>query len=193
MIVSLHGLLEAIGPDWVVVTVGGVGLKVSVPASLLPHLGPRGASVHLHTHLVVREDSLDLYGFSSLEAVRLFTLLLTVSGIGPKLALSVLSALSPEEVALAIASGDVSALARAPGVGRKTAGRIVLDLQERLVKEWGPLPVPAAGRDGDVIAALLTLGYTSAEASRAVAALPKDAPVSLEERVRLALQHLARL
>ena len=189
MIIAVRGVLEATGADWVQVGVGGVSLQVHVPASTIGELGPIGAGVHLHTHLVVRDDGFTLYGFSSPDALHLFQLLLGVGGIGPRLALALLSALGPYNLAAAIASGDEVALAQVSGVGRKMAGRMVLELGERLQREGVPV---AAVRtpDGEMVAALMALGYSAQEARQALAsvgALP-DAP--MEERLRQALQRL---
>jgi Holliday junction DNA helicase RuvA len=175
----------------VVVGVGGVSLRVSVPTSTVAELGTVGTRVRLHTYLVVREDGLALYGFPSPQALRLFELLQTVGGVGPKNALSLLSTLSPEALAAAIASGDEATLSRAPGVGRKTAARIVLELRTRLEKEWGLVAAPAPAGDDDAVAALMALGYSAQEARSALAALPRGEAATLEERVRLALRHLS--
>jgi Holliday junction DNA helicase RuvA len=174
-----------------VVEVGGVGLRVLVPRSVL-EAGPAiGKVVFLHTHLAVREDALTLYGFESPEQRELFELLLQVSGIGPKLALAVLSNVSPEALRAAVANGQPEALDRVPGVGKKTAERIVFHLKDRFtVGEAGvPLLVPA---DTDVLAALTSLGYSLVEAQAAVQSLPPDAPEQVEGRVRLALRYFAR-
>lgn len=191
MIVAVRGLLEATGEDWVHVRIGGVSLRVFVPPSAVGELGPVGQEVHLHTHLVVRDDGFTLYGFASPDALRLFQLLLGVGGIGPRLALGLLSALGPYNLAAAIASGDEVALSQVSGVGRKMAGRIVLELGERLQQEG--VPVTAAGTpDGELVAALMALGYSAQEARQALASpeLSADAPV--EERLRQALQRLGR-
>lgn len=192
MITGIRGTLEAIGPDWVSVAVGGVSVRVHVPTAALADMGGTGAQVRLHTHLVARDDALTLYGFASAEALRLFEMLIAVSGIGPRLALAVLSGLRPDALALAIASEDTDALAQVPGVGKRTAGRIVLELKGKLEKEWSLTAVhPGGVASDDVLGALAALGYSAAEARQAVAALPLDADASLEARVRLALQNLS--
>ncbi len=188
MISSIKGILEATGPDWVVVAVGGVSLRVSVPSPTVEALGPTGGRVRLSTYLQVKEDGLSLFGFSSDEARRVFEMLLGISGVGPRSALTLLSAFSPESLASAIASGDVDALSRAPGLGRKTASRIVLELKGKL-EEWAvPSGVPG---DDEAVVALMALGYTASEARAAVSGLSKEGDLPLEERVRMALQHLA--
>ncbi|MBI2873340.1 MAG: Holliday junction branch migration protein RuvA [Chloroflexi bacterium] len=190
MIAAVRGVLEQRSTDSVVVVVGGVSLRVYVPSSSLESLGEVGDGVRLFTHLVVREDALSLYGFATEEARRVFELLLSVSGVGPRIALVVLSAMGPQEVALAIASGDADALGRVPGVGKKRAARLVLELRGRLEKERGAVEVGAPGPGPvDAVTALVALGYTPSEARQAMAGLEPGLP--LEERVRRALQHLA--
>jgi Holliday junction DNA helicase RuvA len=157
-------------------------------------VGPVGGPVHLYTYLHVREDELTLYGFHGDDARRMFEHLITISGVGPKLALAVLSALQPETLAAVVAARDTVALTRVPGVGRKTAERLVLELKEKLEREWGAaLPAYDGGGslDEDVIAALMALGYTALEARRATAQAGSGADdVPLEDRVRRALQTL---
>jgi len=191
MIAGLEGTLESTGPDHIVLRVGGVSFRVFVTSSTLGNLGSIGQRVKLHTYLQVREDALTLYGFASPDELRLFEMLLTVSGVGPRGALAMLSALRPDDLALAIASGNIDLLTTVPGVGKKTASRLVLELKGKLEREWAMAPaIGAAGGNAEVVAALTALGYTMAEASQAVAALPSDLP--LEERVRLALQGMGR-
>ena len=193
MIRSVRGALEAVGPGWAIVNVGGVGLQVFVPAPALATLGPVGSQVSLHTYLAVREGDLTLYGFPSTDALRLFELFLDVSGVGPRHALGLLSAMSPEALGRAIVTEDIRTLASAPGVGKKTAARIILEVRGKLEESWNTPAPAAAGGDGDVLAALMGLGYTGVEARAAMAALPSDDSLSTEERVLRALQDLARL
>ena len=190
MITGITGVLEARGADWVQVQVGGaVSLRVSCPASTAQDLGEIGQRVRLHTRLYARDDELVLYGFSSADSLGLFQMLNGVSGIGPRMSLSLLSSLEPGELADAIAAGDVDALSRVPGVGKRSAGRLVLELR-------GKLPAVRAGRDGgamsagddDAVEALMALGYGGPEARRMVAAQAGAAGLPLEERVRRALQ-----
>jgi Holliday junction DNA helicase RuvA len=192
MIAGVRGTLEAVGDSWVVVAVGGVSLRVAVPNTVIPTLGGIGGPVRLHTHLVVREEELSLYGFPTTEALRLFQTLLTVSGVGPRLALSLLNSASPEALAVAIASGDAARLQRAQGVGRKIAERVVLELREKFsgVRASAPGAAPDEGED-EATAALTSLGYTPAEAQNVLRRTPVTAGEPLEERVRRALQHLA--
>ncbi len=190
MIASLHGTLESLGSNWAIINVNGIGFQVYMPTSTLSTLGTMGKEVHLHTHLHLREDSVALYGFASAEELELFQILLGVSGIGPRLALAMLSAMSVEQVSMAIATGSVDLLKTIPGIGKKMAERLVLELKDKIGA--GLLAIPAAQlaqENTDVIAALTSLGYSVAEASRAVATLPSSSDLSLEERVKLALQY----
>ena len=191
MIASVQGVLQSIGPDHVVVQVGGVGLQVQVPASVLGSLGPVGSQVTLYTSLVIRDEAVTLYGFPASEEKRLFELLVGVNGVGPKLALSALSVMSAEQAAVAIVSGNVDALIRVPGVGRRTAGRIVLDLQARMEQEWGIPVAVAQSAHGELAAALGALGYSPGEIQGVVPDLGDLSELSLEEQVRQALRRLA--
>lgn len=191
MITALRGALEAVGPGWAVVQVGGVSLKVNVPLNTLSSLGPPGGVVRLHTHLVVREDDLSLYGFLTPEALRLFELLLTVAGVGPRVALGILSGASPEAIAQAILTEDLETLARLPGVGMKRAHRLALELKGKLEQEWAGA-APAPGSEGEVLAALAALGYSTTEARQAVASAGLKPGAPLEEKVMRALQRLGQ-
>jgi len=160
-----------------------------MPASTLESLGAIGDEVHLYTHLHLREDNVALYGFASTEELELFRLLISVSGVGPKSALAMLSAINPGQLATAIATGNVDLLCQVPGVGKKTASRLALELKGKLERfRAGALMV---GGDAEVIAALTSLGYSSAEAASAVATLPDSPELTIEEKVRLALQYFA--
>jgi Holliday junction DNA helicase RuvA len=189
VIARLQGTVLERGPDWLVVDVGGVGFMVNVPAGAVAS-AKTGAEITLQTHLVVREDGLTLYGFLEPHEQRLFQSLIAVNGVGPKVALALLSALSADELSFAIASGNAAALARAQGVGQKLASRIVLELRDKMT---AAAPVAVGGIESDdVVAALMALGYSQAEAVDAVARseLPADAPI--EEKVRLALAYFAK-
>jgi Holliday junction DNA helicase RuvA len=190
LIVGVRGILEAVGADWVHLRVGGVTLQVSVPAATIGELGLVGGEAHLFTHLNIRDDQAVLYGFTSLAALELFLMLLGVSSVGPRTALALLSTLGVAGLQRAIAAEDVSALSAAPRVGRRTAGRIVLELKGKLEVGDADVALPPAGDDTQVIAALLALGYSTSEARRAVDGLAKSPDLTLEDRVRLALQWL---
>jgi Holliday junction DNA helicase RuvA len=189
MIASLDGKLDSMSGDSAVVNVNGIGFLVYMPGSTLSILGNTGGDVHLLTHLVMREDSMTLYGFGSDGELELFRLLISVSGLGPRLALAMLSAMNVEQVSTAIVTENIELLTAIPGIGKKMANRLVLELKDKIGA--GLISAPAAqpgGDNSDVIAALTSLGYSLPEASRAVAALPSS-DLSLEEKIKLALQY----
>ena len=188
LISSITGTLEGVGPDWTDISVGGITFRVSVPASGIERLGQIGDIVRLFASLQVREDSLTLFGFQTEEARSAFEALIGISGVGPRLALSVLSRFAPDSLAAAVSSGDTDAFIGVSGVGKKTASRIVLELKGKLDGDWA-LP-PAEGGEREVIAALTALGYTLSEVREAVASLPPGASTSIEDRVVLALQQM---
>jgi len=193
MIVALEGILESRGNNSVVVKVGPLSLNVAIPNSTLVQLGNVGDKVYLHTHLYLREDNIAIFGFSSAEELGLFQSLITVSGIGPRMALGVLSVLNPEQLISAIEGGNVDLLSQVPGIGKKTAGRVVLELKGKIAKEWGSVIAPSLQQeDADVVAALTGLGYSLREATQAASALSDSKGLDLEEKVKLALQRLAR-
>ena len=192
MIARLTGTVVTLGKDSMVVQVGGLGLAVSVPQTLLGGRVQVGQKVTLFTHLHVRENELALYGCGSEEELAVFRLLLGVSGIGPKVALAILSSLPPDRLQAAIAQEDVVTLARVPGIGPKTAKKLVFDLKDKVeveVMPGEPQPILTEA-DADLIAALTTLGYSVAETQEAIRSLPRE-PLPLEERVRLALAYFA--
>ncbi len=191
MIVGVRGVLEAAGPDWVHLSVGGVTLQISVPGNAIPKLGIVGATVSLHTLLRIRDEQPVLYGFPDAVSLSLFALLNGVSGVGPRLALSLLSELEPASLQLAVASGDATALAAAPGVGRRTAGRIILELKDKIEPGDGLAVTLTASEDNEVLAALSALGYSANEAKAALDKLPSNDGLSVEDRIRLALQQFA--
>jgi Holliday junction DNA helicase RuvA len=187
VIAALRGEVIARGPGHVVVEVGGVGYKVFVPRH------PSRDDVLLHTHQVVREDDQSLYGFETREELALFEMLISVSGVGPKAGLAILSAARPAEIAAAIASGDTEVLARAPGVGMKTAERLIVDLKGKIGRVAG-LAVTAGGLTAadDAHAALVALGYTSSEAATALRDAPPKGGATTEERLAAALRVTGR-
>lgn len=192
MIATLRGEIIQIEENAIVVEVGGVGLRVFVPAQVRGRL-KTGEAILLYTHLVVREDALILYGFESQSDRELFNMLLGVDGVGPKVALSVLSTLTVDAVQRAVFTDEVELLSRVPGVGKKTAQKIALHLKDRL-KPIDALSKIASMSDADseVLAALTALGYSVIEAQTAIQALPKDAPEGVEERLRMALQYAGK-
>lgn len=191
MIATLEGTLEYRGVDSVIINVGGIGFQVHVPGSTLSQLGAINDKVSLYTHLHLREDNVSLYGFASEEELALFKNLISVSGIGPKAALALLSASNPEQLAMAIASGNVDVISQVPGIGKKIAGRLVVELKGKLEREWKGAVLPLAAENTDAIAALTNLGYSLREAIQAVSNLPDSSELTLEEKVRMALQQLA--
>jgi Holliday junction DNA helicase RuvA len=190
MISSLRGtLLQINPPGWLVLEVGGVGYKVNVPGTVFDSLDGPGRGLFLHTYLLVREDALALYGFESEEQRSIFELLLTVQGVGPRLALAVLSALSLDVLRQAVANEQPEVLDRVPGVGRRTAEKIVFALKDKLGAGLMPAGLaPVSDLDAEVLAALTTLGYSVVEAQAAVQSIPKGQAQTVEDRIRLALQ-----
>jgi Holliday junction DNA helicase RuvA len=192
MIATLDGILEYRGNDSIIVNVGGIGFRVYVPSSTLSQLGAVKGKVFLYTHLHVREDNISLYGFASSEELALFKNFISVSGIGSKLALALLSALNPEQLVRAITSGDIDLLSQTPGIGKKMASRLVVELKGKLEKEWKEVALPLAPESADVIAALTGLGYSLSEATKAISKLPDSEELSLEEKIKMTLQQMAR-
>lgn len=192
MISFLKGTLVASDIEGAVIEVGGIGYRVAMSHNSLARLGDQGSTVQVLTYLYVREDALVLYGFGSEEERSLFEQLITVSGIGPKVALAALSHFEAAELVAAIVAQDVSTVQKIPGVGKKTASRIVLELKDVLGRgEIGPLFVetkPAARSQDAATDALLSMGFTSAEAELALRGAPVDANES--ELVRYALKRL---
>lgn len=186
MIASIEGRITARTPVALVVAVGGVGLRVLCPQTALASVRV-GDLVLLHTHLIVREDDLMLVGFLSEEELSLFEHLVRVQGVGPKLALALLSAMAPDSLRLAISQEQPEVLARVSGIGRKTAQKIVLELRDKVgAPELAEGLAELTEVDAAVIDALTTLGYSVVEAQRAVQGLPRDV-TDVEERLRRAL------
>jgi Holliday junction DNA helicase RuvA len=191
VISSLQGKLESFGSEWAIINVAGIGFQVYMPTTTLSTLGTPGDDVKIYTHLHLREDNVALYGFGSADELWLFQTLIGVSGLGPKLALAMLSALSVEQITMAIATGSIDMLDMIPGIGKKVANRIILELKEKIGAGWVVTPATQLAQENtDVLAALTSLGYSAAEATKAVAALPSTTDLSLEEKTRLALQYL---
>ena len=190
MIAGLQGKLESLGGDWAIINVGGISFQVYMPTSTLSSLGKVGEEVKLYTHFHLREDNAALYGFATSDEMRLFQTLIGVSGLGPKLALAMFSAMSLEKLTMAIATGSVDLLTVIPGIGKKVANRLILELKDKIAVGWVVTPaVQLAEENTDVVAALISLGYSVAEASRAVAAMPPSSDLSLEEKIKMALAY----
>ncbi|RLC58632.1 MAG: Holliday junction branch migration protein RuvA [Chloroflexi bacterium] len=190
MISRLTGTVLELGGDSLVVDVGGVGYLVHAPVGVIAATSV-GADVTLHTQLVVREDSMTLYGFLDAHEGRLFQTLTSVSGVGPKVGLALLSIMDADELSFAIASGNAASLARATGVGQKLAARVVVELKDKMTSAAAPATTPGVESE-EIVGALMALGYSQAEATDAVARadLPEDA--AIEEKVRLALAYFAK-
>jgi holliday junction DNA helicase RuvA len=191
MIAGLKGLIESIGSNWVIVEAGGMSFQVFVPTSTLSNLGNVGQIAKLHTHLHVREDNLSLFGFGSSRELALFEILITVKGIGPKIGLAMLSSLDVDQLTRAIASGDANMLTGVPGIGKKTADRIVLELKDKIGGTWIiSQDVDSVQANGEVVSALTSLGYSVMEAAKAVASLPSLSQLELGDKIKLALKYL---
>ena len=189
MIAHLEGKVADKGGDRVVIASGGIGYEVLAPTSTLARLPPTGQSARLFTRLQVRDEALVLYGFSTVEERSLFDHLITVTGVGPKVALAVLSVLTPDVLRRAVASGDTAALTLVPGVGKKVAGRMIIDLRDRLGRGGEEA---ATGPLGEVREALLALGLSAQEARDALSALPPDGERPVAELLRQALRSVGR-
>ena len=193
MIARLRGVLESITKDSAVVNVGGVGFGVHPSAAARARLNGVGQPAEFFTHLHVRENELSLYGFASEEEHALFELLLSVKGVGPKVALAVLASGPPDTVRAAIANDQPEVLTRVPGVGTRTAKAIILHLKDKVGVGLAAAPVAyLTDTDAEVMSALTGLGYSVVEAQTALASLPRDPSLPLDERLRQALAYFAR-
>lgn len=193
MIAGVAGRLVGRHAGSIAIDIGAVVLQVHTSTATMAEVGEIGAEVRLHTYLHVREDQIALYGFATRDELDLFNLLLGVTGIGPRVAANMLGATSPEPLRDAIAAEDVAFLSRLPGVGKRTAARIILDLRGKLASASGaPRPAGAAAVDAEVVLALQAFGYSAAEAQAAVEGLPRDATSTVEARVVAAFQALGR-
>lgn len=197
MIYNIKGELTYTDPQFVVVENSGIGFKCFTSLTTVKNLGKIGSTVNLYTYLSVKEDALDLFGFSTLEELNSFKLLITVSGVGPKAAVSVLSELSPEKLALAIASSDVKSITKANGVGRKTAERIVLELKDKtgslsqtdFSSAASAASIAEDSAAGEAVAALVALGFSQSDAAVTVGQM--DQSLSADEMIRLGLRQLS--
>lgn len=202
MISFVKGPVAEIFEDTVVIECGNIGYEIHVPVSVLQRLPGVGREAKLYTYFQVREDAMCLYGFLNRQDLQIFKQLISVNGIGPKGALGVLSALSPDDLRRAIVSGDAKAISKAPGVGAKTAQRIILDLKDKIDLKEFLLPVLteeestgsiAGGVAGEAIEALTALGYSSVEAGRAVKKVEVTESMTAEDVLKASLKHLAFL
>lgn len=191
MIGRLKGTLLEKAPPAILLDVSGVGYEVDVPMSTFCNLPEAGAEVTLLTHFVVREDAMLLYGFATAAEREAFRALIRISGVGPRIALAVLSGLTVEQLASAVESGEAGLLTRIPGIGKKTAERLILELKGKLKgAAFAGLSSAEGASRADIVSALGALGYSEREAMSAVKTLPADVGVS--EGIRLALKALAR-
>lgn len=199
MIYNVRGNLTYTDPQFVVVECGGVGFKCFTSLNTAKNVGKIGSEVNLFTYLSVREDAMDLFGFSTQTELDSFKLLITVSGVGPKAAIAVLSELSPDKLAIAIAAGDSKSITKANGVGKKTAERIVLELKDKMVNMAGGEISSAAASaisaveesaSAEAVAALVALGFSQSDAAVAVGQMDKS--LSADEMIRLGLRQLSR-
>lgn len=199
MIAYLRGKPAAAGNDWVIIDVGGIGYKVFVPVPVISALTDSNSEVTVFTYMHVREDAIQLFGCLTETDLRIFEHLIQVSGVGPRVALAVLSSMTVSAFIQAVINEEVQKLTGIPGVGKKTAQRIIIELKDKLGKmETGNSPVPAGTPPGppdsaaDALQALIALGYNPTEAKRALGRIDNTS-LGLEEVVRFALKELARL
>lgn len=189
MIGRLHGKLLEKNPPQILIDVSGVGYEVDVPMSTFCNLPEVGGELTLHTHFVVREDALLLYGFATLAERAVFRALIKISGVGPKIALALLSGITVDQLKDAVDRGETGLLTKVPGIGKKTAERLVLELKDKLAGTGAATAaVPTSGARADVAAALIALGYSEREAAAATKKLPEDCTVN--DGLRLALKSL---
>ncbi|MBW7958083.1 MAG: Holliday junction branch migration protein RuvA [Anaerolineae bacterium] len=190
MIASLSGTVQKIEANSLVIQVGGIGVRVNVPRTVLEDVGEIGRRIVLHTYLQVREDALSLYGFETEEDLQLFEVLLGVNGVGPRLALAILGTLSPELLKSAVMREEAAVLQRVPGVGKKTAERIMFYLRDKLKLDTATTAIPLVSDvDADVIDILTGLGFSIIEAQSALQHVPREIS-TIDERVGAALRYL---
>ena len=198
MIYSVNGTVEVIEPNLAVIDCGGVGYACRTTANTISQL-KIGEKAKLLTYLAIREDAAELFGFADTAELNCFKMLISVSGVGPKAALSILSGMTPQSFALCVASGDSKTLTNAPGIGKKTAERIVLELKDKVSKQdvaagvkGSPIPVVAAASNtvSEAVSALMVLGYTNTEATNALSGLDPASPA--DELIKAGLKKLAR-
>jgi len=201
MFAYIKGTLEYKCNDYLIVEANGIGYKIFTSISTIETAGRIGEQVKIYTYLYVREDVINLYGFLTQEELGMFELLISVSGIGPKVAISVLSSISPSKFGLAVITDDVKTLTKAPGIGNKTAQRIILELKDKIKNEQLSLPDSITGGDNvpeksnsiisEAVSALMVLGYSGAEASRAVSAVYSD-NMDLETIIKQSLKKMIK-
>lgn len=199
MYAYIKGILDTKTNSYVIIEAGGIGYKIFMSLKSIESLGEVGNTVKVYTHYYVREDNISLYGFTSNEELRMFELLLSVSGIGAKSAIAMLSEISPSSFALAVISNDVSKLVKIPGIGNKTAARIILELKDKLKTEEAisaseeiEVAIKEDSKNGEVIAALQVLGYTRKEIDKVLEKIDMDS-IGIEDAIKQALKLLQTL
>lgn len=199
MYAYIKGILDTKTNNYVIIEAGGIGYKIFMSLKSIESLGEIGNTVKVYTHYYVREDNISLYGFTSNEELRMFELLLSVSGIGAKSAIAMLSEISPSSFALAVISNDVSKLVKIPGIGNKTAARIILELKDKLKTEEAiqaseeiEVAIKEDSKNGEVIAALQVLGYTRKEIDKVLEKIDMDS-TGIEDAIKQALKLLQTL
>lgn len=191
MIAGLHGTVEEIGGDFLLIDVGGVVYQVFASSATLSSVSTPGVPVRLHTHLQLREDGVTLFGFATRDELRMFQLLISVSGVGPRIALALLSSMSVDDLSTAIASEDTARLSTVTGVGKRTAARISLELKSKVSQGQVAAVASTSGISAQLLDALTALGYSSAEATSAVRGIPNLPSLELENALREALRWLS--
>ncbi len=201
MFAYIKGTVEVKNNDSIIVEAGGIGYRIFTALSTINNLGQTGTTVKIFTHYYVREDIAALYGFGTMEELSMFEMLLAVSGVGPKAAISLISTLSPSRFALAVVSQDTKSLTKAQGIGMKMAQRIILELKDKISKEQLTASIPAAGSENrfapgdsvlsEAVSALMVLGYGSVEASGIITGIYEDG-MSVEDLIKKALKSLSR-
>ena len=191
MIAFLDGVVDFKGPDYVVINVGGIGFQVRAAPRTIDEISEPGGRAVLQTYFLMRDDSPVLYGFGSDEELALFRDLISVSGVGPRVGLMLLGALKPGDLAAAIIRGDTELISRVPGVGKRTAARLCVELGPKMERYVKGVAVGAREGDGDLVAALAALGYSLREAVEAAHSTGGEHDVPLEDRLKLALRSLA--
>ena len=197
MIAYVSGVLDEVNEKGIVVDAGGIGYAIMVPTSMLSWLPPVGSQVKIYTHFNVTEDALKLYGFRSTDEREIFRQLISVSGVGPKVALGILSSMSADELRLAVLSDDEKRIARAPGLGPKTARKVILELKDRFkLSDIAPaafadsMGEPAPGAREDVIEAMVSLGYSPSQALNAINRIGDITGLDTDELLSLALRQM---
>lgn len=201
MISFIKGQLDAVNTNSIVIDCNGIGYEISVGFNTLAKLPPIGSQLKINTYMQVRDDGLGLFGFMSKEELNMFNMLISVSGIGPKVAMNMLGTVSPNDIIIAIISGDVKAISNLPGIGKKIAGRLILELKDKIKTDTATsydfdtsenLPtVMGEGSKNEAIAALTALGYSRSEALKAVLSSYED-NMDTQQIIKLALKNLSR-